>query len=106
MLVALEALDGDLIAQARHHNLAVFGVFGGLHGQQVAVHDAGVAHGHTAHLEQVIGLALEQAVFHVVGFVDVLLRENGRTGCHAANQGQGELGKAGQRELVATGFID
>jgi hypothetical protein len=67
---------------------------GGLHGQQVAVHDAGVAHRHAAHLEQVVGPALEQAAFDVVGLVDVLLRQDGRARRHAADQGQGQLRQA------------
>ena len=35
-----------------------------LHREQVAVHDAGVAHAHAAHLEQVVGPAREHARFH------------------------------------------
>ena len=106
MLVALEALDSNFIAQARHHNLAVLGVFGGLHGQQVAIQDAGVPHGHAAHLEQVVRLALKQAVFNVIGLVHMLLRENWRAGCHPAYERQGKLGEAGQRELMAARFVD
>jgi hypothetical protein len=54
---AAQALDGDVVAQARDDDLAVLGVLGLLHGQQVAVEDAGVAHAHAAHLQQVVGPA-------------------------------------------------
>ena len=108
MLVAPKAFDGHFVAQAGHHNLTILGFLGGLHGQQVAIHDAGVTHGHAAHLEQIVGLALEEAVLHVIGLVDMLLRENRGAGCDPPNQRQGELGQTWQRQgiLLVTGFID
>ena len=48
-----------------------------------------------ANFEQVIGLALEQAVFHRIGFVDMFLRENGGACGDPADQGQGQLGQTG-----------
>ena len=93
IVVSHEAFHGDFIAEPGHHNLAIFGLAGALHRQQIAIHDAGIAHGHAAHFEQVVWLALEQAVFDVIGFVDVLLRQNGGAGCHPANQGQCQLAR-------------
>jgi tetratricopeptide (TPR) repeat protein len=71
-----ESLDGDLVPQAGDDDLAILGLARFLHRQQVAVHDAGVAHAHAAHLEQVVGPAREQAGFHQVALVDVLLRQD------------------------------
>src|SRR5580765_2001686 len=52
---ALEALDGDIVAEAGDDDLAGLRLARLLHGEQVAVHDAGVLHAHAAHLEQVVG---------------------------------------------------
>src|SRR5678815_3712358 len=41
---ALEPLDGDVVAEPRHDDLAVLRFLRLLHGEQVAVHDAGVLH--------------------------------------------------------------
>ena len=108
VLVAPEALDRDLVADAGDDDLPILGFLGGLHRQQVTVHDACVAHGHAAHLEQVIGLTLEQAAFHVIGLVHMLLRENRRTGGNPSDERQGQLGQAGQGqgELFHARFID
>ena len=77
MLVAPKPLDSDFIAEARHHDLAVLGILGGLHCEQITVHDAGVPHGHAAHLQKVVWLALKQAAFDVIGLVDVFLGQDG-----------------------------
>ena len=49
--LAAQTFDGDFIAKAGHHNLTVANFFGGFHGQQIAIHDAGVSHGHAAHAQ-------------------------------------------------------
>ena len=60
----------------------------GLHGQKITIEDAYVAHRHATHFEQIVWLACEQVGFQAVGLLNVLLRQNGQTSCHAPNQGQ------------------
>ena len=106
--VAAQALDGHFVADARHDDLAVAHFLSGLHGEQVTVHDASVAHRHAAHLQQIVRLALEKTAFDGVALIDMFLRENGRTGCHAANQRQNKLVRTGdgQVELRAARRVD
>ena len=96
-----QTLDGDFITEPGHHDLTVACFFVLLHGQQVAIHDANVAHAHAAYLEQVVGLALKQTGLKVIGLLNVLLRENRAAGGNPAHQRQGELGQAlqGQGKL-------
>ena len=105
---AAEALDGDVVAEARDDDLAVLRFARFLHREQVAVEDAGVAHAHAAHLQQVVGPAGEHAGFDQVGLVDVLLREDGAAGRDAAHQRQRQLRQAGQRqrELLAARLVE
>ena len=81
--------------------MAVFGVLGFLHRQQVAVHDADVAHAQAAHFQQKVGAGAEHAGFDRVSLLDVLGRQNGRARCHTADQGQHQLRHAGQGQAVA-----
>ena len=76
----LITLNGNLIAQPSHHNLAVVHVLRGLYGQQVAIENAYIAHRHAAHLEQVVGLGLEQAGLDRVALVDMFLRLSDKWG--------------------------
>jgi hypothetical protein len=52
----LIALDRDFVGQAGDHDLAVARLVRAAHRQQVAVEDAGITHGHAAHLQQVVRL--------------------------------------------------
>ena len=45
------ALDGDLVLEARHHHLAIADLGRAMHGDEIAVEDADVLHGHADHLE-------------------------------------------------------
>src|SRR3546814_15841416 len=56
----LEALDGDLAIDPRHHLLPVARITGALHRDQVAVEDAVVAHRVALHPQQVVGPVGEQ----------------------------------------------
>src|SRR3546814_14381652 len=56
----LEALDGDLAIDPRHHHLPVARITGALHRDQVAVEDAVVAHRVALHPQQVVGPVGEQ----------------------------------------------
>ncbi|CAM2151105.1 hypothetical protein PT2222_250094 [Paraburkholderia tropica] len=100
--LALQTLHGDVVAQTRHDDLAVFRFGFLLHGEQVAVEDAGVAHRQPAHLQQIVGAAGEQRRVAGVVLRDMFLRED-RAACRdAPDQRQRELHDAGvrQRELV------
>ena len=65
VLAAHETFDGDVVTEPGHHDLTVLGLADGLHREQVAIQDADVAHGHTAHPQQVVGRALEQTALEV-----------------------------------------
>src|SRR3546814_3317272 len=56
----LEALDGDLAIDPRHHHLRVARITGALHRDQVAVEDAVVTHRVALHPQQVVGPVGEQ----------------------------------------------
>ena len=105
---AAQAFDRDIIAQPCHHDLAVARLPRGLNGKQVSIDDASVAHGHAAYFQEVVGLMLEQAVFHAVGLIHMFLRENGRASGYTTNQGQDQLRQSGngQTELGAARRID
>ena len=105
---ALETLDGDVLAEAGDDDLAVLRLLRLLHGEEVAVHDAGVLHAHAAHLEQVVGAAREHAGFHEKGAVDVLLGQDRAAGGDAADERQRELRQArqGQAELLAARLVE
>ncbi|SOY46326.1 hypothetical protein CBM2587_A160203 [Cupriavidus taiwanensis] len=98
----LQALDGDVVAQSCHHDLAVGGFAGAAHGEQVAVEDAGVAHAQPAHAQQVIRTFIEDRGVDLVLAVDMLGGQDGAACRHAAYQRQRQLHYAGhrQRELV------
>ena len=96
-----ETLDGDFVADARHHDLTVLGFAGLLHREQVAVHDAHIAHAHALDLEQEIGLAREHAGLQHIGLVDVFLRQDRAAGGDAPDQRQRQLSKQRQRVLPA-----
>ena len=74
----LITLNGNLIAQPSHHNLAVVHVLRGLHGQQVAIENTYIAHRHAAHFEQIVRLAGKQAGGYAVSGIYMLLRQYGR----------------------------
>ena len=87
----LVAFDGDVIIDPRDHDLAVAGLAGGVHGEQVAVEDAGVDHRVAAHLEQVIGFGREEMGIELVAVLDVFDGEDRAAGGDAADQRQAEL---------------
>jgi len=70
LAVALETLDGHLIADPRHHDLAVAGLTGGVHGQQVTVVNADVLHAHAVHTQQIIGAWMEKGGADLAGFLE------------------------------------
>ena len=87
----LQALDGDFLVEPGDDDLAVARLVGLVHGEQVAVEDAGIDHRQAAHLEQVIGARAEQLGIQRVAALHVLDGEDRRAGGDAADQRQAEL---------------
>ena len=77
---ALQALDRDLVAAAsgkpRDDDLPRAGVGGAVHGEKIAVEDAGVPHALAAHAQQVVGARREQRGIEPHVRLDVLGGEN------------------------------
>ena len=95
MLLLLKALDRDLLIQAGDHNVAVAGFGGVLHGQQIAIQNAGITHAVAADAEQVIGTSAKQGRVHLVLCDDMLQGQDWLPCGHAPNQWQGLGGDAG-----------
>src|SRR5688572_431091 len=55
-----QALHRDLVAEPRHHDLAAARLRGAVHGEEVAFQDAGVAHRHAAHAQEIVGTRREE----------------------------------------------
>ena len=88
---ALETLDGDFVAQACHDDLAIAGLTGAGHGQQVAVEDADVFHAHANHLEQVVRPDMENSRIDLQPCLDIFFGQN-RPACgHPADERQTHL---------------
>jgi hypothetical protein len=87
----LQALDRDLLVEAGDDDLAVARLVGLVHGEQVAVEDAGVDHRQAPHLEQEVGTRVEQGGVERVAALHVLDGEDRRAGGDAADQRQPEL---------------
>src|SRR5205809_91390 len=85
-----QALYRDLVVQARHHDLARARLARAVHGEQVAVEDAGVAHAHAADFQQVVGARLEQGGIDLAAPLDMLLGEDGAPGSNSADKRQPE----------------
>src|SRR3989454_4542563 len=92
---AAQALHRDLVVHPRHHDLARARLARAVHGEQVAVENACIAHAHAADFQQVVGARLEQGGIDLAAPLDMLLREN-RAACgDAADERQPEaLGKS------------
>src|SRR5207247_8222004 len=85
-----QALYRDLVVHPRHHDLARARLARTVHGEQVAVEDAGVAHTHAADFQQVVGTRLEQGGIDLAAPLDMLLGEDGAACGDAADERQPE----------------
>src|SRR5690606_32192711 len=83
-----EALDRDFVVEARDHDAAVVGHLGAMHGDQVAVEDAGIAHAPADHAQQVIGARTERVRVDAVVAFDVFRGEKGAAGGNPADEGE------------------
>src|SRR5437773_1268920 len=88
--VTAQALYRDLVVHPRHHDLARARLARAVHGEQVAVEDAGVAHAHAADFQQVVGTRLEQGGIDLAAPLDMLLGEDGAPGSNSADKRQPE----------------
>ena len=85
------ALDRHLVLEARDDDLAIAHLGRAMHGDQIAVQDAGVLHAHAAHFQQVMRLGLEQLRIDLIARLDVLLGEDRAARGDAADQRQAQL---------------
>ena len=99
---AAQALDGDIVTQARHDDLAAARLARGLHGEQIAVHDAGIAHAHAMYTQQVVWTRIKQAHIEAVASLDMLAGEHRLTSRNPANQWQARLLAIRIQQLNAT----
>ena len=102
MTVALKTLDRHFVVQPRHHDLAGARLLRFMHGDVIAVVDAGVAHAHAAHLQQIIGARFEHRRIDAHMRIDVLFAHDRAAGGDAPNQRQFVLITGG----VTIGFLD
>src|SRR5512132_4324137 len=90
-----KTLDRHFIAgdstNSCHDDLAIACLACAMHGEKIAVEDAGVAHAFAADAQQVIRARREQQRIEAVTAFDVLRSENGAAGRNAADQGQRAL---------------
>src|SRR4051794_29915793 len=88
MAASPQALDGNLVAEPRHDNLPAARFLRLVHGEEVAFQDAGVAHRHAAHAQQVIGPRREKIGVDLVAPLQVLFGKHGRTSGYASDDGE------------------
>src|SRR6266700_2898485 len=103
---AAQALHRDLVVHPGHHDLARARLARAVHGEQVAVEDAGVPHAHAAYLEQIVGARLEQGRIDLAVPFDVLLGENGAPGSNSADKRQPGLFGEADAARGARGQLD
>src|SRR6266700_3844480 len=103
---AAQALHRDLVVHPGHHDLARARLARAVHGEQVAVEDAGVPHAHAAYLEQIVGARLEQGRIDLAVPFDVLLGEDGAPGSNSADKRQPGLFGEADAARGARGQLD
>jgi hypothetical protein len=62
-----------------------------MHGNEIAVENAGIAHAHTLHAQQEVRFLLEQAGIDLVARLDMLLGQDRRPGRDPPDERQAEL---------------
>ena len=86
MLLTLGAFDGDFIGNTRDDDLPGFEISRTVHGEQVAVEDARVAHAFALDGEQIVRVRLEHARIDIVMGSNVFGGQQRRAGSHAPDQ--------------------
>src|SRR6266700_1174273 len=87
---AAQALHRDLVVHPRHHDLARARLARAVHGEQVTVENAGIAHAHPADFQQVVGARLEQRGIDLAAPLDMLLGEDRAPCSNSADERQPE----------------
>src|SRR5712672_1675747 len=87
---AAQALHRDFVVHARHHDLPRARFARAVHGEQVTVENARIAHAHAADFQQVVGAGLKQSGIHLATPLDVLLGEEWTPRGDAADKRQPE----------------
>ena len=86
--IPMQALDGDLVVDAGDDDATVFGRGAAMHGDEVAIEDAGITHARTAHTQQVVGAWAEQVGIDGVLRFDVFGSEDGAAGGDLPDEGK------------------
>src|SRR5690606_26725229 len=84
-------LDRDLVLEANDDDLPVANLGRAMHGDGIAVEDAGIAHAHAFDPQQEMRLLLEQIRIDLIARLDVLLGEDRRARRDPADERQAEL---------------
>ena len=87
---AMSTTSGGGSGKAGNNNLPVVHIFGRFDGQKITLHDPYIAHGHAFDPQQIVWLLGKQGAFDLVGAVHMLLRQDGETGGHTADQGKAQ----------------
>src|SRR5713226_9552326 len=103
---AAQALHRDLVVHPRHHDLARARLARAVHGEQVAIENACVAHAHAADFQQIVGARLEQGRIDLAVPLDVLLGEDGAARGDAADERQPGLFGEADAARGARGQLD
>ncbi len=88
MAAAAPALDGDFVGEARDDDLPAARLLRAVHGEQIAFEDAGVAHRHAAHAQQIVGARREEIGVDLVALRHVLFGEHRAAGSDATDHRQ------------------
>ena len=83
----VQALDRDLVVDARHHDVAIVGYRGAVHGQQVAVEYADLDHAVALHRQEIIRPGLEKGGRQVAVVFYMLLGQHRVPRRHPADDG-------------------
>src|SRR5690606_21302665 len=85
------ALDRDLVLETNDDDLSVANLGRALHGDEIAVEDAGIAHAHAFDPQQEMRLLLDQIRLDLIASLDMLLGEDRRARRDPADERQAEM---------------
>lgn len=86
--IPMQALDGDLVVDAGDDDATVLGRGAAMHGDEVAIEDAGITHAQALHAQQIVGAWTEQFGIDRVLCFDVLGSEDGAAGGDPPDEGK------------------
>src|SRR5882672_1424325 len=90
MAASAQALDRYFIADAGDYDLPGASLGGAMHGEQIAVEDAHIAHAHPAHSEQIVGAGSEPRGIDLAVALDMLLSKDRTARRYPADERQAD----------------